>query len=292
MNVFITGATGYIGSAVAERLKAKGHEVVGLARSDESARALEAQGYGVQRGGLTDAGALREAARAADGVIHLAATGGADQAEADQEAAGALLDALQGTDKPLVYTDGVWVLGNTGDTAADEDTPVDPIDLVAWRPDVVNRVLEANLRSVVIRPAIVYGRGGGIPALLMNWGKERGAVPYVGSGAQRWPFVHVDDLAALYVRALEDAPAGTLLHAADGSALPMKQVAEAASHGAGLEGRITPWPLEEARAALGGFADALALDQQVSAARARELLGWQPQAFSVLDDLKSGSYAS
>ncbi|MGH9379958.1 MAG: SDR family oxidoreductase [Thermoanaerobaculia bacterium] len=291
MKVFLTGATGYIGSAVAERLESGGHEVVGLARSRESAEALESRGFGALRASLTDDKALREAARAADGVIHAAATGGPDQAETDTRAVGTLLEALEGSGKPLVYTSGVWVLGDTGDAVADEETPSKAAELVSWRPAVEERVLAADLRGVVIRPAVVYGRGGGIPALFVNWGRKRGAVPTIGDGSQRWPAVHVDDLADLYVRALEEAPAGTRLHAADGSAHTLREIAEAASHAAGVPGKVEPWPLESAREKLGAFADALALDQRMSADRARTLLGWQPSRPDILKDLSQGSYA-
>ena len=291
MNVFVTGATGYIGTAVADKLQQAGHQVVGLARSEESAEKLQHHGHEVQHGSLTDAEALAEAADAAEGVIHVASTGGPDQSAVDLQAVRVLLDALEGTGKPFVYTDGVWVLGDTGDNVADEDVPVHPIELVAWRPMVVDRVIAADLRSVVIRPAIVYGRAGGIPAMLVGWGRERGAVPYIADGTQRWPFVHVDDLADLYVRALEDGPPGTLLQAADGPSYEMREVAEAASHAAGVPGKTQRWPLNDARETLGPFADALALDQQVSSERARTLLDWKPQAPPVLEDLRQGSYA-
>lgn len=291
MKVFVTGATGYIGSVVAEKLKDSGHEVIGLARSQESAKVLERHSHAALRASLTDDAALRDAARAADGVIHVAATGGPDQAEVDTQAVATMLQALEGTAKPILYTSGVWVLGDTGERQADEETPTKAADLVSWRPTIEERVLGADLRGMVIRPAIVYGRGGGIPALFVTWGRQRGAVPTIGEGSQHWPFVHVEDLADLYVRALAEAPAGTLLHAADGSVHTMREVADAASHAAGVPGKVEPWPLEAARQTLGGFADALALDQRVSAERARSLLGWQPKAASVLEDLRHGSYA-
>ena len=290
MKVFLTGATGYIGSVVAEKLQEAGHSVVGLARSDESARELRDHGYDVQRGDLTDAAALKEAARATHGTIHAAATGGPDQGEVDRQAVDALLEALEGSGKPFVYTDGVWVLGNTGDSAADEETPLDPVDLVAWRPAVVERVLGADLHGVAIRPANVYGRGGSTVAMLVDAGRKHGVVRYIGDGEQQWSFVHVDDVADLYVRALEDAPAGTLLHAAHPPSYSMKTVAEAASHAAGDGVKTESWPLEEAREELGPFADALALDQKVSASRAKSLLGWEPKGPDVLDDLRTGSY--
>ena len=292
MRILLTGATGYIGHAVAEALAQADHDVVGLARSDASAEALQETGYQVHRGDLADPDSLRDGVEQADAVIHLAMD---DErgAELDPKAVEAMLDGLEGSDKSFVYTSGVWVLGHTGDRIADAGWPVHPVDIVAWRPAVEQMVLNASSRkvkSVVIRPAIVYGRGGGIPAMLVEQGREEGVVRYVGDGTQRWPFVHVEALADLYVRTL-NAPAGMLLHAAHGPSYPAREVARAASYAAGCPGRIEAWPLDEARDALGDLADALALDQHISGERAERFLGWDPDAPSVLDDLKRGSYA-
>ncbi|HST57798.1 MAG TPA: NAD-dependent epimerase/dehydratase family protein [Longimicrobium sp.] len=287
MRVFVTGATGYVGGAVAEALRAAGHEVVGLARSDEAARRLEAAGCTALRGSLADADVLARGAREADATIHAAATGAADQAEVDTAAVHALLDALAGSGTPFIYTSGIWVLGATGDAVADDDAPVNAAAIVAWRPAVERLVADAaarDVRSVVLRPGVVYGRGGGTPGGFLASGRKKGVVRYVGDGSQRWPLVHVDDLAALYVLALA-APTGTVLNAA-GPSLPAREVAEAAARATGA--RAEPWPLDDARARLGLYADALALDQQVSAERARGL-GWTPSRPSVLDELARAS---
>lgn len=290
MRVFVTGATGYIGRAVTEALARAGHQVEGLARSDESAGRLEEAGHAVRRGALDDAEALAAGARGADAVIHLGSTGKADAGTVDAVAVSALVGALAGSGKPFIYTSGVWVLGDT-DGVADEDHPLDAAAIVAWRPAVERAALDAAGRgvgSVVIRPAVVYGRGGGTPGMLSRAARSKGVARYVGDGTQRWSFVHVDDLADLYVRALS-APAGTVLNAAAGAFHTAREVAEAAAqpHGA----RAEAWPLEEARAAFGPFADALALDQRVSGERARALLGWAPSGVDVLDELRTGSYA-
>lgn len=290
MTVFVTGATGYIGTAVVQALQAEGHDVSGLARSAEAAETLEAAGVEVVWGSLTDLSVLSRAARAADAVIHLGATGNPDQGEVDTLAVGAMLNAVEGTGKPFVYTSGVWVLGSTGDQVADEDAPLNPAEIVAWRAEVEGTMRDAaawGIRSVVVRPAVVYGRGGGTPGMFVSAARRKGVVRYVGDGTQRWPFVHVDDLAALYVLAL-DAPAATLLTAAHGPSIPVRQVAETAAQANGAE--TEEWPLDDAREKLGSYADALALDQQVSAERAI-LLGWTPSRPSVLDDLRTGSYA-
>ena len=289
MTVFVTGATGYIGSAVVQALQAEGHDVNGLARSPEAASKLEAAGVEVVWGSLTELSVLSRGARAADAVIHLGATGNEDQGEVDAAAVGAMLNAVEGTGKPFVYTSGIWVLGDTGDRVADEDAPLNPAEIVAWRAEVEGTMRDAaawGIRSVVVRPAVVYGRGGGTPGMFVSAARRKGVVRYVGDGTQRWPFVHVDDLAALYVLAL-DAPTATLLTAAAGPSIPVRDVAEAAAQANGAE--TEAWPLDEAREKLGPYADALALDQQVSAERALGL-GWKPKGPSVLDDLRTGSY--
>jgi nucleoside-diphosphate-sugar epimerase len=144
--------------------------------------------------------------------------------------------------------------------------------------------------TIVIRPAIVYGRGGGIPGGFAESARKEGAAQFIGTGENRWPFVHVDDLADLYVLALEKAPPGTLLLAVSGPSIKVREVAAAASRGAGADGRTSAWPLETARAKLGAYADALVLDQQASGRRAQELLGWRPRRPGVLEDLERGSY--
>lgn len=291
MTVFVTGATGYIGSAVVQALRAEGHEVHGLARSLSAAARLENAGVEVVWGALTELSVLYRGARAADAVIHLGATGNPDQGEVDTAAVGAMLNAVEGTGKPFIYTSGLWVLGPTGDQVADEDAPLHPADIVAWRAEVEATMRDAadwGIRSVVLRPAVVYGRGGGTPGLFVSAARKKGVVRYVGDGSQRWPFVHVDDLADLYVRAL-DTPAGTVLNAAAGPSFPVVDVADAAAQ---ANGAVTEsWPLDEARRVLGSYADALVLDQQVSAERALGL-GWKPSRPSVIDELRAGSYAT
>jgi nucleoside-diphosphate-sugar epimerase len=211
----------------------------------------------------------------------------------DGPAIDAILDALAGSNKPLVYTSGIWSHGDTGGAVVDETSPPRPAALVQWRQAVEDKVREGakrGIRSVVIRPAIVYGRGGGIPAGFFQSAREEGAARYVGTGDNRWPFVHVDDLADLYLLALERAPAGSLLLGVHGPSRPVREVAAAASRGAGAGGRTVAWPLEEARKKLGPYADALVLDQQASGRRAQELLGWRPSRPDVLEDVERGSY--
>ena len=291
MKLFLTGATGYIGGAVAEALVKAGHAVAGLARSEEADHELRRTGITPYRGDLKIPGSLAGGVRASDGVIH---TGTTNDGRLDSDAVRAMLESLRGTNKPFVYTSGVWVLGNTGDRIADETWPLNPLALVAWRPALEQMVLAAEkdgVRAIVLRPAIVYGRAAGVPGMFVQSANETGVARYVGTGENRWPVVHVEDLAGLYVRAVEKAETGTLFHAAAGRAYRVKELAEAASFGADAGGRTESWPLEDARKTLGAFADALALDQQVSSEKARSILGWNPSAIPILEDLRSGSYA-
>jgi len=293
MEVLLTGATGYIGSAVAEVLQKAGHKVTGLARTPEKAKQLEARGVRACLGDLLKPETVAAAARTAEGVIHTANTNDANSARVDAAVVQAILKVLEGTGKPFVYTSGIWVLGSTGENAADEQTPVNPTPLVAHRPAMEQEVLgykSRGVRTIVIRPAVVFGRGGSMPKMFAQSARETGAARFVGDGQNRWAFVDVDDLAQLYVLALEKAPPGSLYNVAHGPSYRVRDVAEAASIGAGAKGKTQAWPIEEARKTMHAFADALVLDQQVSGEKARKELGWSPRAASVLDDLKTGSY--
>jgi nucleoside-diphosphate-sugar epimerase len=290
MHLFLTGASGYIGGAVAERLRAAGHQVSGLARSDAAAARLTGAGIKPIRGDFSDPKKVGAAAREADAVISMATT--YDPA-IDGPAIDAILDALAGSNKPFIYTSGIWSHGDTGGKVVDESSPPNPAELVRWRQAVEDRVREGakrGIRTAVIRPAIVYGRGGGIPAGFVQSARDEGAARYVGTGENRWPFVHVDDLADLYLLALERAPAGSLLLGVHGPSRPVRDVASAASRAAGAGGRTVAWPLAEARTKLGPYADALVLDQQAVGRRSQEL-GWRPSRPDVLEDMERGSYS-
>jgi len=225
LKIFLTGATGYIGGAIADAALADGHSVTGLARSDEAAAKLKTKGIVPVRGDLHSAASLMEAARTADAVIHAGTT---NDGSADQEAVRIMIGAMHGSGKPFLYTSGIWVLGDTGGHTVDETAALNPIPMVAWRPGVEQMVLDAardGVRAIVIRPAVVYGRGGGIPADFVRSARETGAARYVGTGQNRWPMIHLDDLADLYLRAVEKATAGTLLHAVDNTRFRVQEIA-------------------------------------------------------------------
>jgi nucleoside-diphosphate-sugar epimerase len=269
MKIFVTGATGYIGSVVTEKLLAAGHTVAGLVRSDASAQKLSALGGEPVRGSLRDLAVIETAARASDAVIHLGMEFSADAPVLDRGVVEAILAGVGSTGKPFVYTSGVWVAGASKGRVMDETTPLNPTPLVAWRPAHENRVLQAG--GIVIRPAMVYGRTGGIIGGFVAAAKS-GAVQFVGTGDNRWPLVHVDDLADLYVLALGAAP-GSLYFASAGASIPVRQIAQLAAR----QARLDAVPIEEARKTMGPLADALVLDQLISARKAVEELGWAPK---------------
>lgn len=304
--VFFTGATGYVGSAVAEALSAAGNHICGLARSADSAGELERRGYTAYPGDMAEAGALSRAilGSGAGAVVHAATTGDSGAEEADRTAVEEVLSALRGTGRTFLYTSGGWVMGETPgspeEPAADEESALHPAPSLRWRPAAEHRVLEAasshGVRALVIRPALVYGRGGGVVAELVDSARQRGVARYVVSDEPGsdplWTLVHTSDLGRLYARLLADAGgSGEVVIAAGHDPAPVREIAAVASrlHGSGASPE--PWPLPEARRELGEYADSLVLSQRLSGEKARRRFGWEPSAPSVFEELASGSYA-
>ncbi|GII57598.1 NAD-dependent epimerase [Planotetraspora thailandica] len=285
MKVFITGGSGYLGQAVIRALTAHGHTVSGLARSDAADRTVSALGAEVVRGGLTDLDILRKAADDADGVINLAQHQGPEVAEIGLAAATAMLDGAG--DRPYVHTSGTWVYGDTTGVA-DEDSPAAPPALVSWLPGSDAQVLARagqGGRPVLVMPGVVYGGGRGlIEEFYAKPARRDGEVRYIGTGSNRWAVVHVDDVAELYVLALGAEPGRKYLAAAD-QAPTVLEIARAVAEANGIPGKVASITLEQAYEQMGPLADAFALDQQVTSARARAELGWRPAARDVLAEL-------
>jgi nucleoside-diphosphate-sugar epimerase len=294
MRVFLTGAGGYLGSRVLSRLVADGHHVVALARSDGSAASAAAQGAEVVRGDLADQALLTEQARRADAFVHTALQGDASAPAVDRGVLDAVVAAYAGTSKPYIHTGGTAIHGDG--SAITEDSPTAPPALLAWRPEILDAVRKASaegIRTIVISPANVYGYGASVPALVTTGPRTEGDAPallYPGTGSERMSNIHVDDLADLYVRALADAEPGSYLIAANDYSPTMREIAEAASTGLGLEGRVRQEAPEATQERLGLIAEVLLIDQRIAASRAREL-GWAPNGPALLDELATGSYA-
>lgn len=285
MRILLIGATGYIGSAVAARLRESGHQVAGTARSESAAASLKNAGITPIPADATDAATLREAVtRDVDAVVMFAPDSPAAIAATET-----VLTALRGTDRTLISTSGVWVLGDTGEDTADESTPRKPITKVAWRPTVEDSVLAAaqdRVRGIVIRPGIVYGGSNGLPGMLVKWARAAGFGRYVGTPAAQWPTVHRADLASFYMAALEHAEPGTMLHAVDNPGVPVSAIAAAADVVAGGTGRAESWPVAEAAIEIGSpLAEALALHQRISGERSATQLGWRPHERDVITEL-------
>ena len=300
MKIFVTGASGYLGASAVRSLQARGHQVDGLARSAASAERLRAIGVTPILGSVEELDVLARAATTADGVVHAAFNyddwSKLDVAfEAESAAVDAMLLALEGSNKPFVYTSGAGTLGDTGATPVDETFVPGPDPWVQVRRDIEKRVLDVaqkGVRSVVIRPGLVYGRGGsGIVKLLLKLGRDAGVGRTFGTGENAWSVVYVDDVGELYALAVERAPAGSVLHAAAGDPVRMSAIAAAISRTLGKGDRTESIPMAEARATY-PFADSLASEKQISAVRTGRLLDWTPKGPSIVEEIERGPYAN
>jgi nucleoside-diphosphate-sugar epimerase len=286
MRIFVTGGSGYIGRAVVAELVRRGHHVAALVRSDAASATVRGLGAQAVHGSLESLDVIELAAREHDATVYLAAPTPPDGVAREAKVLDVLLRVAP-DDHTIVYTSGAWVYGSRGDAVIDEDAPVNPIPIVAWRPAHEERVLAARsrgVRAVVIRPAVVYGDGGGIVGMLMASAKP-GPVRVVGDGTNRWPMVRVDALAELYAAAVEKTPANGIYNASSAASVPYVEIARAASRAAGGNGSIEHLTPENANAAMGGFAEALAIDLRMSSEKAKRELGWDPHRPTVLEEL-------
>ena len=298
MKILVTGATGYIGSVVCELLQKAGHQVVGLARTEERAALLESRGYLAVRGSLGDTAGLHTAAESADGVIHAAMEFGPGAGATDRAAVATFIEALAGSGRALIYSSGVWVMGNTKGQLKGEVSALAPPPMVAWRPAVEDLVLEAKervVKGVVLRPGTVFGRKGGRVAGMFQDARTMGAVRIVGDGENHWSTVHVDDLADLYVRAVTNPAAGELFIACGGMPQPVGKIARAVAKACGLDGKagsVELTPVETARGQMGPLADCLAMDCKAGSTKAARYFGWTVRKPSIFDEIFTGSYLS
>jgi nucleoside-diphosphate-sugar epimerase len=297
MKLFVTGASGYIGGSVAEKLRGAGHEVLGLVRSEEKARLVKERGIEPIIGTLDDVPILADAAQWADGVINAASSDHRGAVEA-------LVAAVERSGKPLIHTSGSSIvcddaLGDSENPAIwNEDTYLDPVPMRQARVAIDRYVREAGIykgiRSVVICPTMVYGTGRGVhpdsdqvPKLTLR-SRERGAGLYIGKGINRWSNVYIDDLVDLYLLVLAKAPAASFFFAENGEA-SLREVAESVSRTLGYGGRTETWDAKDAIAQYGDWARfALASNSRVRAGNARRL-GWSPHGPTLAEAVEGGS---
>ncbi|MET8530073.1 SDR family oxidoreductase [Micromonospora sp. NPDC005172] len=300
MRVFVTGASGHLGSAVVPELLSAGHHVVGLARSDTSAATIEKLGGEVRRGDLSDLDVLRDEAAASDGVIHLAFRHDlmlngdlAGAASVDLDALKALADGVADSGKPLVGTGGTAMLA-MGGIVGRAGTERDTFPGGGYRIDAENLVAgfaSRGVRSSVVRLAPTVHSSldhYGFVSVIIASARRHGYAAYVGEGANRWPAVHTLDAAVLYRLALEKAPAGVRLHGAADEGVPFRQIAEAI--GRNLDIPVRSIGPDEAGAYFGFLERFAQMDNPTSSTVTRELLGWAPTHPGLIADLDEGHY--
>lgn len=288
MNVFVTGASGYVGFNVATALRRAGHEVLGLIRDEAKGDRLRRNEIRPVLGTIQRFDSYKIHVEQCSVIVHAAADYKADTFLLDRTVVNELIVAGSRGAQPktLIYTSGVWVHGDTRGRLIDETAPLAPPKLVERRPGTEQLVLQSTtVRGLVIRPGCVYGRQGGFTGMWFG-GAHKGALSIVGDGANHIPMVHVDDLADAYVRAAESGLRNEVFNITDRSRYTLQQVVEAVQRVTGYGGAIERVPVAQAAKKLGDLAECFTLDQHVDARKAVRRLGWQPKHGGFVDDIE------
>jgi nucleoside-diphosphate-sugar epimerase len=288
MRIFITGATGYIGFAVASALAAKGHQVFGLARSEEKAKKLAGVEVNPVIGSMNDVSSYVGTARSCQILIHCAAEWSEQFHKLDRQTIETFLNLISPDDtkRTIIYTSGVWVYGNTHNEIADESSRLNPPSLVRSRVETESLLLNSNknnISTIIMRPGCVYGGSGGLTAGWFKSAMENGTAEIVGDGYFRWSTVHVQDLAAAYVHAAESSFTQQIFNVTDRSRFTILECAKAANQAAGKNEKIKIIPQNEAEKIMGSMVECLTLNQHVDSSKISCLLGWQPKHVGFAD---------
>jgi len=279
MRVLLTGATGYVGTGIRRALRAAGHDLVAVARSD-LAGALADRGIDVRVGDIADTDWMVEQLRDVDAGVHAASPGDATSGEFDSRMVDAVVSAFAGTEKRYVHTGGLWSWGPS-DRIVETDL-MDTPRIAQWRVDIERRVLSSGVRATVVSPGTVYGAGGGLTRLVVEPGAD-GEFRLIGDGSQRWSLIHRDDLGRLYVAILEAEQLHERVIGVSGEVMSVSEMAVLAARGRDVVAETA----DETRARLGrSFGDALLMDQRAIPTRAREL-PWFPSHATLRDSLSA-----
>jgi nucleoside-diphosphate-sugar epimerase len=288
MKALLLGGTGSIGAAVLNCLQDRGHEVLALGRSAAALQQLETAGAMPVAGDIRTPENWVDAVDSVDSIIHAAAVWDDELGDIDRYLVETILARLQPSREPkrFIYTGGCWLYGETGDTVATEETPLDPIPSFAWCLPTMQMVLSSPVvQGMVIHPAMVYERDGGVFRHIVHDAKSLGIVRIIGNENARWPLVHKDDLALVYVLMMEKCRSGDVFNASTIDGVPIGTITRTIAKRLGISSAPEIVEVATAQAEMGSWAEGYAIDQQMSGQKARDVLGWKPVHLDLQGDI-------